>query len=210
MFSAPLLLVCFEVVTLVALSAWLGGSAFFLWVVVPNLERGLSKEESGRALRILAPRFDRWSTFAAIIVLPAIVCRALAFPEFRGTAVLIQSLLLIFCILLQFHRGQILDPAIRRAWDEGRPELVPVLEWRRRWLNGATLAIGLAVLVWFAVRPAPQSSGIEEFHPEQRAQYDLEFLRALTRKNKAPDSAPPATSKQPADSPDFQGPGLAP
>lgn len=184
MLDAPFLLLVFDVVVTLALGAWLGGLAFFTFGLVPIIFKALDRENSRRFVRAIFPIYYNWGVGCTTIALPALVGRALSFPEFRGVWLGIQAALLLGCLLAQLYCGQALTPAINAA-TEGEPRWKK-LHARSVVINLAMLLIALALSIGFAVRPKPQTAGIDEFTPEERARYELEYLLQLaTPKKKA-------------------------
>ena len=105
------------------------------------------------------------------IALPAFVAGPLCFPEYRGIAVGIQSLILLAIILTMLYGGNSLVPQINRARDAG-PEAhgrFTRLHRRSVLLNGAAMVGGMGLLVAFACRQAPRTEGIIELSPIERA-----------------------------------------
>ncbi len=105
----------------------------------------------------------------------------LCYPEIRGVRVGVQALAIIACIGITLYAGNSLPsaPSGTCASDplpEGR--LPPVA--RRASSLAALVAItGIALLVGFATRPGPRTSGIVELTPEERARYDVAIGRVI-------------------------------
>src|SRR5262249_15771098 len=105
------------------------------------------------------------------IALPAFVAGPLCFPEYRGIGIGIQAIILLGCILSMLYGANSLVPAIDRARDEGPASGDRFARLHRRSvvLNLAALVGGVTLLIAFACRPAPQTSGIIEVSPVERA-----------------------------------------
>ncbi len=82
--SAPILLSIFDSVYVIALTAWVGSILFFSFGVAPMIFNVLGAEAGGKFVRALFPRYYLWGVTSCAVALPALVCRSLAFPEFRG------------------------------------------------------------------------------------------------------------------------------
>jgi hypothetical protein len=171
--TARYLLALFDSAYLIALAAWLGSTLFVSFVMAPIVFQSLGVESGGKFVRALFPRYYLWGAIAGAIALPAFVAGPLCYQEYRGPMVAVQSLALVGGILLMLYGGNTLTPAINRARDGGpaRDQEFQRLHRRAVWLNIVTMVLGLALLVGFAIRPAPRTSGIVEMTPEERARY---------------------------------------
>ncbi len=91
----------------------------------------------------------------------------LCFQEYRGPLVGVQALALLACTLIMLYAGNSLVPQINRARDEGPSAHQRFLRLHRRSvrLNALVLVIGLGLLLAFANRPGPRTSGIRELTP---------------------------------------------
>src|SRR3954452_22182181 len=98
--TASTLLALFNVVYLLALTAWVGSIAFFSFGVAPIIFRVLGPESAAKFVRALFPRYYTWGATAAAIALPAAVCGPMAYPELRGPSVLVQSILILVGALI--------------------------------------------------------------------------------------------------------------
>jgi uncharacterized membrane protein len=174
--SAHFLLGLFDSVYLLALAAWTGEILFFLFGVAPIAVSTLGDEASERFIRALSPRYYAWGATAGAIALPAFIAGPLCYPELRGPRIGVQAMLILAAILLTLYAGNSLTPAINAARDEGASGDARFRRLRRRsvMLNGCVLAIGIGLLVAFANRPAPRTSGIVEPSPLERARLDAD------------------------------------
>jgi hypothetical protein len=170
----------FDSVYVLALAVWVGSVAFFTFGAVPVVLRVLGADAGGRLVRALCPRYYVWGTVCGAVALPAAVGVPLSFPEYRAPAVGIQALAILAGTLIMLYAGNSLTPAIDAAVKAGPAAEVRVARLRRRALvlNGVALAIGAGLLVAFANRPAPRSTGIVEPSPRERARLEAEAWRA--------------------------------
>ena len=188
--NAPILLGFFNVVYLLALTAWVGSIAFFSFGVAPIIFSVLGPEAGGKFVRALFPRYYLWGSTAGAIALPAVVCGPMTYPELRGPAVGVQAMLVLAGTLVMLYCGNALTPAINAARDAGpsQAERFHVLHKRSVRLNALALLIGIGLLIFFAIRQAPQSGGIVEKKPGELNDGLRQFLRDsadIERKQKA-------------------------
>lgn len=184
------LLSLFQVVYLLALSAWVGGIAFFSFGVAPIIFRVLGPEAGGKFVRALFPRYYAWVATAGAIALPAVVCGPLTYETLRGPAVGVQALLVLVGTLIMLYCGNSLTPAINRARDAGPDQArrFDALHKRSVLLNGVVLVIGVGLLVFFAIRQVPATGGIVERRPGELSDGERKLLRdsaEIERKQKA-------------------------
>jgi hypothetical protein len=190
--NARFLLTLFDAIYLIAMTAWVGSLLFVTFAVAPTIAR------------VLSPRYYAWGATAGALALAALVCGALSVPEYRGTAIAVQSLLLLAGTLAMLHGGNVLVPALDAAHDAGPAGQARVRRLRRQgaWLDGLVLAGGLGLLVAFAARPAPRTAGIVEPTPQEAAARRLEQnLKGFSRTEAArarPGSPPSTPSGRPA------------
>lgn len=177
--TASTILAFFNAVYLLALTAWVGGIAFFSFGVAPIIFSVLGAEAGGKFVRALFPRYYAWGATAGAIALPAAVCGPLAYPELRGPSVAAQALLILAGTFLMFYCGNVLTPAINAARDAGPGGKARFdgLHKRSVRLNGVALLIGLGLLVAFAVRQVPRSGGIVERRPGELSPGQEKVLR---------------------------------
>ena len=170
--TARSLMVLFDSVYLGAMSAWVGSILFFTFGVAPIVFKVLGTETGDKFVRVLFPRYFLWGAIAGAVALPSVVAVPLCYPELRGPWVGVQALFIIAATLIMLYAGNSLTPAINAARDAGPAGQARFDQLHRRsvWLNGLVLAIGLGLLVAFAARPFPRSSGIIELSPAQRAE----------------------------------------
>jgi hypothetical protein len=79
------------------------------------------------------------------------------------------------------YAGNALVPQINRARDDGPAGHERFVRLHRRSvaLNALVLVVGLGLLVAFASRPGPRTSGIRELTPAERARYDAAVSRVI-------------------------------
>jgi hypothetical protein len=173
------LLGIFDSVYVIALSAWVGSILFFSFGVAPIVFSVLGSENGGKFIRALFPTYYAWGAISGAIALPAFFAAPLCFPEYRGGAVAIQSMLILTGTLIMLYGGNSLTPAINAARDAGAKghDRFTRLHRRSMRLNGLVLVIGIGLLIWFANRPAPRTSGILEPNPSERGRFDTQIDR---------------------------------
>ncbi len=199
--SARSLLVVFDSVYVLALTAWVGSILFFSFGIAPLIFRVLDAESGARFVRALFPRYYLWGAISGAVALPAYVAGPLCFPEFRGPRVGVQALLILGCILVMLYGGNSLVPEINRARDEGPSGHDRFVRLHRRSvrLNALILVVGLGLLVAFASRAVPRTQGIAEMTPAQRARYDAAVSRVI-EDVEARHGIRPARVRQPGES----------
>ena len=168
--SARFLLGIFDSVYVIALTAWVGSILFFSFGVAPIIFTVLGSENGGKFVRALFPTYYAWGATAGAIALPAFVAVPLCYPEYRGGAVAIQSMAILAGTLIMLYGGNSLTPAINAARDAGAEgqERFKKLHRRSVCLNALVLVIGVGLLIAFANRPAPRTSGIKEWSERGR------------------------------------------
>ena len=155
--------------------------------------RVLGGEARASLVRALLPRFYVWGTVCGAVALPAAMGVPLSFPEYRAPGVAVQAVAILAATLLMLYGGNSVTPAIVAALDRGAGghEQAARLYRRTLALNGVALVIVIGLLVAFANRPAPRSSGILEPTPQERVRLEEEALRAQrARARSAPASRP--------------------
>ncbi|MFI5460323.1 MAG: DUF4149 domain-containing protein [Isosphaerales bacterium] len=175
------LLAVFDSVYVVALAAWVGSSLFFSFGLAPIIFKVLGAETGGKFVRAVFPRYYLWGAISGSVALPAFVAGPLCYHEYRGTMVGVQALAIISGILIMLYGGNSLTPAINQA-REGGPsshERCERLHRRAVRLNVIVMFVGLSLLVGFATRPAPRTSGIIEMTPAERVRYDAAINRVI-------------------------------
>ena len=179
--SARFLLAIFDSVYLVTLTAWVGSILFFSFAVAPIIFNVLGAESGARFVRALFPRYYLWGAISGSLALPAFVAGPLCFQEYRGIRVAIQAMAILACILIMLYGANSLVPEINRARDAGPPGHVRFVQLHRRSvrLNTLVLIVGLALLVAFAARPVPRTTGLHELMPVDRATYDAALNRVI-------------------------------
>jgi hypothetical protein len=199
------LLGVFDSAFVIAMTAWVGSILFFTFGVSPIVFKVLGAEQGGKFVRALFPRYYLWGAISGAVALPSMVAVPLCYPEYRGPMVGIQALAIIGCILIMLYAGNTLTPAINRARDAGPSGHRGFEQLHRRSvrLNALVLVVGLALLIGFATRPAPRTSGIIEKTPIERLRYDEAVNRVIQDVEAKYGMRPPRES----DSAKPEGPG---
>jgi hypothetical protein len=179
--SSRFLLSVFDSVYVVALTAWVGSILFFSFAVAPIVFSVLGEQAGGKFVRALFPRYYLWGAIAGAIALPAFVARPLCYQEFRGPMVGVQAMVILAGILSMLYGGNSLTPAINQARDAGPSGQRRFEQLHRRAvrLNALVLVVGLGLLIAFAVRAAPRTSGLVELAPAEQARYDAAINRVI-------------------------------
>ncbi len=179
--TARSLLALFDSVYVLALTAWVGSVLYFSFGLAPILFKGPGSESGGRFVTALLPRFYAWGMTWGAVALPSLMSVPLSFPEYRSPWVALQAMCILAGILIMLYGGNTLTPALNVA-----QQALPATEerWnqlRRRalWLNHAVLVLGVGLIVTFANRPAPRTSGIVEMSPRERMQYDQSIGKVI-------------------------------
>jgi hypothetical protein len=197
------LVALFDSAYIVAMTAWVGSILFFSFGVAPIIFKALGAEAGGKFVRALFPRYYLWGAISGAVALPSMVAVPLCYPEYRGPMVGVQALAIIGCILIMLYAGNSLTPAINKARDAGPSGHMRFQQLHRRSvrLNALVLVVGLGLLVGFATRPAPITSGIIEMTPLERLRYDEAANRVIQDTEAKYGLRPPraAESDQPAD-----------
>jgi uncharacterized membrane protein len=175
--TARFLLAFFDTAYVLALTAWVGSILFFSFGVAPVIFTVLGAESGARFVRALFPRYYAWGVVSGAIALPSFLGVPLSFPEYRGPRVAVQAMVILTGILIMLYAGNSLTPALNAARDAGPAEHARFVRLHRRavQLNGVVLVLGLGLLIAFANRPAPRTSGIREMTPAERVRYDAEI-----------------------------------
>ncbi|MBV8075405.1 MAG: DUF4149 domain-containing protein [Planctomycetaceae bacterium] len=200
--TAPMLRLVFDSAYVLALTAWVGSLLFFSFGVAPIIFPVLGAEAGGKFVRALFPRYYAWGAISGAIALPSYVAVPLCFPEYRGPRVAVEALTILASILIMLYAGNTLTPAINAARDAGPSEQRRFDRLHRRAvrLNGVVLALGAGLLIGFATRPAPRTSGIIERGPGEVSR---------TGSGGAPDGATAASGRV-ARPVDVRAPGSSP
>lgn len=178
----------FDTVYLLALTSWVGSILFFSFGVAPVIFKVLGAEAGARFVRALFPRYYMWGATSGAIALPAAMGVPLSFPEFRGPLILLQAGTILAATLIMLYAGNSLTPAINAARDGGPAtnETFERLHRRSVRLNALVLVMGIGLLVAFANRPVPKTSGIIEPSPLDRARMEAERLERANAAKTAP------------------------
>jgi hypothetical protein len=190
----------FDSVYVIALTAWVGSILFFSFGVAPIIFKVLGADAGGKFVRALFPRYYAWGAISGAIALPAALGVPLSFPEFRGPIVGVQAMTILAGTLIMLYAGNSLTPAINAARDAGPSGQAKFERLHRRSvrLNALVLILGLGLLIAFANRPVPRTSGIIEPSPIERVRSTYERVRALEQERARQKSAPAdARSPQP-------------
>ena len=190
--TAPSLMVVFDSIFLIAMTAWVGSVLFFSFAVAPIVFKVLGAEGGGKFVRALFPRYYAWGAACGSVALPSLVAVPLAFPVMRGPWVGVQALAILSATLVMLYAGNSLTPAINAARDSGPSGRGRFDRLHRRSvrLNAVVLVIGLGLLIAFAARPRPSDSGIKEPTIEERSRRQAELLGTAGRPVVPPSKAP--------------------
>jgi Domain of unknown function (DUF4149) len=172
--SSRVLLALFDSTYVIALSVWVGSMLFFSLGVAPVIFGVLGEQMGGKFVRAVFPRYYLWGAIAGAIALPAFVAGPLCYHEFRGPMVGVQALVIIAGVLGMLYGGNSLTPAVNQARDAGPAGRDRFNQLHRRavWLNALVLLAGIGLLIAFAVRRAPRTSGIVELTPAEQVRFD--------------------------------------
>ena len=93
----------------------------------------------------------------------------------------VQAMVILAGILSMLYGGNSLTPAINQARDAGPPGQKRFEQLHRRavGLNAFVLVVGLGLLIAFAIRPAPRTSGLIELAPAEQVRYDAAINRVI-------------------------------
>ena len=156
-FTARHLLTLFDSVYLAALSIWIGGAIFFMVGIGPVLFRAIGVESAVALIRIVYPRYYAGCAIAGAVALAAFVAGPLCYHEYRGPMIAVQSLAIIFAIVLMFYGGILWRPPICAARRDARPNrgALERLQHRALVINLVALVTACALLAAHTARPAP-------------------------------------------------------
>ena len=174
MMSSRVLLALFDSAYVIALSAWVGNMLFFSLGVAPMIFGARGEQMGDKFVRAVFTRYYLWGAIAGAIALPAFVAGPLCYHEFRGPMVGVQALVIIAGILSMLYGSNSLTPAVNQARDAGPAgrDRFNQLHHRAVWLNALVLLAGVGLLIAFAVRRAPRTSGIVELTPAEQVRFD--------------------------------------
>jgi hypothetical protein len=179
--SARFLMALFDSIYVIALAAWIGSAVFLSLGVIPLIVKQLGAEPGEKLVRALLPRYCLWGAICGALALPSMVAVPLCYPEYRGAKVGVQALAIISCTLITLYMGASLTSAMdeeRATGPSCQGRLTPL--YRRAFLLNALVSItGVGLLVAFATRAAPKTSGIVELTPAERARYDVAIGRVI-------------------------------
>jgi len=197
--NARSLLALFDIVYLIALTAWVGSVLFFSFGVAPIIFKVLGAEAGGKFVRALFPRYYAWGYISGVVALAAGVLGPLSVPELRGPRVAVQAALIIGSCLVMLYCGNSLSPSINAARDAGSEGSSRFERLHRLsvGLNALVLVVGLGLLGAFATRPSPKTQGIVEPTPLEQVQIRAERWRKDGQSGAArprPGLFPPSTT----------------
>ena len=178
--NAPALRVLFDSAYVLAMAAWVGSILFFSFGIAPISFKVLGAESAARFVRAIFPRYYAWGAICGALALPSSMATPLAFPEYRAPWVGGQALVILAGTLVMLYCGQVLTPAINAARDAGPEGQARFDRLHRRsvGLNGVVMLAGVGLLIAFAARPAPTTTGIIEPSPAERIRQETERLQA--------------------------------
>ena len=146
-----------------ALAAWLGALAFFSFVVAPTLFGSLPREDAGRAVSAIFPRYYMFGATCGAVALAARGGLCLLRGAWSGAAG-IQMIALALMLVLTLYAGTVVLPRAAQArvaladapaGDLAAQERFRALHRRSVLLNGAVLLLGLTAVGALAARPDP-------------------------------------------------------
>lgn len=190
------LLMIFDALFLLSMTAWLGAILFFSFGIAPIIFKVLDAAQAARFVRAIFPRYYSWGATSATIALASLTSGILVRPEYRGLWALVQMMLMLSGILINLYCGNSLTPQINAARDAGpeRADRFDQLHRRSVRLNGLMLMFGVVLIVAHAFRPAPQGPGVSEPTPAERARRSVERWQERSearRPEQGPPNSPP-------------------
>lgn len=179
--SARFLMALFDSIYVIALAGWIGSALFLSLGIIPLVFKQLGMDQAEKLVRALLPRYCVWGAICGALSLSSMVAVPLCYPEYRGATVGVQALAIIACILITLYVGNSLPRALNAASAQGALCHARLSSLYRRTCSlGALVAVtGLALLVAFATRSAPRTSGIVELTAQERARYDEAIGRVI-------------------------------
>lgn len=192
------LLMTFDAVFLLGMTAWLGAILFFSFGVAPIIFKVLEPGQAARFVRALFPRYYAWGATSSAIALAAFTSGVLVRPEYRGLSALGQIILLLSGVLISLYCGNVLTPQINASRDAGPDQAGRFDRLHRRsvQLNGLMLLAGLVLIGGHAFRPDPTGPGVSEPSPSERALRSFERFQQRSddwRRENRPDPPSPPT-----------------
>jgi hypothetical protein len=181
--SARFLMAVFDSIYVTTLAGWIGSALFLALGVCPLISKQLGAKHAEKLLRHLLARYCLWGAICGALCLSSMVAVPLCYPEYRGVRVGVQALVIIACIASTLYPGNSSTPAPNTASasiiDPAHDRQVLPL-FRQAYLQSAVVAIaGIALLIAFATRPAPKTSGIVELTPAEQSRYDEALGRVI-------------------------------
>jgi hypothetical protein len=171
----------FDSIYLITLAGWAGSALFLSFGVTPLILKHLPKQQAQELVSALLPRYGVWGAICGALALSSLVAVPLCYPEYRGAKVGVQALAIIGSILMALYAGNSVAPA-RSSGGVSSPlshSRFLQLSWRAFVLNSLIAVTGIALLIAFATRAAPKTSGIVELTPEEQARYDEAVGRVI-------------------------------
>ncbi|MGO9470971.1 MAG: DUF4149 domain-containing protein [Isosphaeraceae bacterium] len=179
--SARFLMALFDSIYVIALAAWIGSALFLSLGLIPLIVKQLGPEPAEKLVRALLPRYCVWGAICGALALSSMVAVPLCYPEYRGVKVGVQALAIIACILITLYVGNS-KPSVRiEASGTGLSypgRFMPLFRHAIS-LNALVAITGVVLLIAFATRASPKTSGIVELTPEERGRYDVAIGRVI-------------------------------
>ena len=172
--SAHLLMALFDSIYVVALAGWIGSALFLSSGVIPLIFNHLDAEQADELVGTFVPRYCAGGAICGALALSSMVAVPLCYPEYRGAKVGVQAVAVIACILITLYVGNSLTSALGKAqrdWVIVAGASCAAFSSRCS-LSAVVLITASGLLVAFATREAPKTSGIVELTPQERARYD--------------------------------------
>jgi hypothetical protein len=171
----------FDSIYVMTLAGWIGSALFLALGVIPLISKQLGTEQAEKLIRQLLSRYCVWGAICGALCLSSLVAVPLCYPEYRGVRVGVQALVIIACIGITLYAGNSLAPATSAGGRTGPAHDPPVLPlYRRASLQSVLVAVaGIALLIAFATRAAPKTSGIVELTPAEQSRYDEALGRVI-------------------------------
>jgi hypothetical protein len=131
-----------------ALSLWVGGMAFFTFVVTPVIFRTQGREAAGKMVGAIFPLYFRYGLVLTVI---ALLARIAAGEAFHGVRQWVGTVLILTAFLLSGYQAYGVAPRMERvkqsvaSFDAAPPDDPSRREFSR--LHGFSMAVNLAILL---------------------------------------------------------------